>query len=120
MRHDSSGVDADATTTRANEVILGVDMTQDAAAVVVGRRDPDGAVTITEVTVVAADAAICELCAIRKAVENCCSSHNKHLCHGCYRRSHFVGICYEGCPQCAAEDLPLIYPPLRTEADHDR
>lgn len=38
----------------------------------------------------------------------CCSSHKKRLCHRCYRLTHFVEICVEGCPECAAEKLPLI------------
>lgn len=42
------------------------------------------------------------------AVGVCCSSHNKNLCHCCYRRTHFVEVCVEGCPKCAAESLPVV------------
>ena len=38
----------------------------------------------------------------------CCSSHGKRLCHGCYRRTHFVVVCVEGCPECVAEGLPVV------------
>ncbi|GAA3765767.1 hypothetical protein [Micromonospora maritima] len=37
----------------------------------------------------------------------CCSSHDKKLCHLCYRRTHFVEVCVEGCRDCAAESLPV-------------
>jgi len=39
-------------------------------------------------------------------VSVCCSSHQTSLCHGCYRRSHFVERCVEGCVACADEGLP--------------
>lgn len=30
--------------------------------------------------------------------ETCCSSHNRVLCHMCYRITHWVEIC--NCPKC--------------------
>jgi hypothetical protein len=39
------------------------------------------------------------------AVGPCCSSHNAMLCHGCYRRTHFVELCVPGCPDCASGGL---------------
>lgn len=40
--------------------------------------------------------AVCEHCEGMPAAElACCSSHNKKLCHACYRRTHFVEVC--GC-----------------------
>lgn len=51
-------------------------------------------------------------CAMRSCanagVGPCCSSHNKLLCHRCYRYAHFVDVCIEGCELCAAEGLPVI------------
>jgi hypothetical protein len=38
----------------------------------------------------------------------CCSSHEHELCHGCYRRTHFVEVCVEGCTDCVRESLPLV------------
>jgi hypothetical protein len=61
----------------------------------------------------------CERCASRAAVGRCCSSHGKNLCHGCYRRTHFVEVCVAGCALCAAEGLtPSTAPttPLDDEA----
>jgi len=41
----------------------------------------------------------------------CCSSHNAALCHRCYRLTHFVGRCVEGCGECAREGLdPMQWP----------
>jgi hypothetical protein len=42
------------------------------------------------------------------AVGRCCSSHQKDLCHRCYRLTHFVEVCVEVCSKCAAESLPLV------------
>lgn len=50
---------------------------------------------------------ICERCD-EKPGETCCSSHGKHLCHGCYRRTHFVEVCVEGCSACGREGLPVL------------
>ena len=36
--------------------------------------------------------------------ETCCSSHEKRLCHACYRRTHFVEVC--DCGMCAGEQVP--------------
>ena len=33
-------------------------------------------------------------------VSVCCSSHQKDLCHPCYRRLHFVEVC--NCSECEA------------------
>lgn len=38
----------------------------------------------------------------------CCSSHGKALCHRCYRLTHFVEVCAEGCKACQAEGLPAV------------
>jgi hypothetical protein len=35
--------------------------------------------------------------------ETCCSSHEKRLCHACYRRTHFVEVCRCSRPACVAE-----------------
>jgi len=40
----------------------------------------------------------------------CCSSHKALLCHRCYRQTHFVEICVEGCPDCAREGLDVRLP----------
>lgn len=55
----------------------------------------------------------CVRCRRRRHDGECCSSHAKRLCHTCYRVTHFVEVCAPSCSQCAAEGLPLIYPPLR-------
>lgn len=54
----------------------------------------------------------CLRCEGKPADSICCSSHARELCHGCYRRTHFVEICgvpVEGggrrCSKCAAEGL---------------
>jgi hypothetical protein len=44
----------------------------------------------------------------RRTGSICCSSHVKSLCHGCYRRSHLVELCAEGCVPCAEEGLPAL------------
>lgn len=49
----------------------------------------------------------CERCS-HKAAGTCCTSHNKHLCHHCYRKTHFVEKCVKACKLCAAEQLPQI------------
>jgi hypothetical protein len=49
----------------------------------------------------------CVRCEDTPADGNCCSAHNKPLCHACYRRTHFVEICVDGCPSCASEGLPV-------------
>jgi hypothetical protein len=54
------------------------------------------------------DAGICWYCERIRGLSVCCSSHAKALCHECYRRTHFVERCYEGCKQCAREGLPVI------------
>jgi len=48
---------------------------------------------------------VCPGCLKRPAVSTCCTSHNRVLCHGCYRRTHFVEVCVSGCPACAREGL---------------
>ncbi len=50
---------------------------------------------------------ICIRCLMREAAGFCCRSHGKQLCHLCYRRTHFVEVCVEGCPDCAREGLPV-------------
>ncbi len=52
---------------------------------------------------------VCRRC-LAPATGRCCSTHGHRLCHGCYRRTHFVEVCVEGCPDCAAEGLPLAFP----------
>lgn len=49
--------------------------------------------------------AACVRCFTTPASALCCSSHNALLCHGCYRRTHFVEICTLGCTDCAREGL---------------
>lgn len=56
----------------------------------------------------------CRVCRRRRG-EVCCSSHDARMCHGCYRRTHFVEICVEGCEKCAAEGLPQIFIHKRAE-----
>lgn len=56
----------------------------------------------------------CERCRNRASIGRCCSSHNKELCHRCYRVTHFVEVCSERCERCAAEQLP----PNLTNVDH--
>lgn len=47
----------------------------------------------------------CSRCMRRASLGPCCGSHGVDLCHGCYRRTHFVEICVEVCTDCAAEGL---------------
>lgn len=56
-----------------------------------------------------ATTALCIRCKTTPADQLCCSSHNALLCHGCYRRTHFVEVCVAGCTACARENLPLIF-----------
>ncbi|MFY1686423.1 hypothetical protein [Plantactinospora sp. WMMB782] len=53
----------------------------------------------------------CWRCGDTPAAGTCCSSHDKLLCHRCYRLTHFVERCTESCRECAAESLPLILTP---------
>lgn len=50
----------------------------------------------------------CVRCADQPGDRTCCSSHDKLLCHACYRRTHFVEVCVEGCESCAREGLPVV------------
>jgi hypothetical protein len=61
-------------------------------------------------------AEVCVRCTTANAAEVCCSAHDKHLCHLCYRRTHFVEVCVAGCRDCAAEGLPVNLSDLKTEA----
>ena len=47
---------------------------------------------------------ICERCRgpHDHVTETCCSSHEKRLCHACYRRTHFVEVC--NCALCVPDD----------------
>ena len=56
-----------------------------------------------------ADISRCIRCKTTPADQLCCSSHNALLCHGCYRRTHFVEVCIAGCAACTRENLPLIF-----------
>lgn len=49
--------------------------------------------------------ATCEQCgaAADHDTELCCSSHNKRLCHACYRTAHFVQVCHCKRAACQAE-----------------
>lgn len=51
----------------------------------------------------AATAIACERCGILPHHNHsvCCSSHNKVLCHPCYKRTHFVEVC--SCGLCKSE-----------------
>lgn len=52
--------------------------------------------------------ALCIRCkTVPAAAKPCCSSHSAPLCHGCYRRVHFVEVCVEGCTDCAREGLEV-------------
>ena len=53
--------------------------------------------------------AMCTKCYKMPVTCRCCSSHNAMLCHGCYRRTHFVEVCIQGCALCRREGLPVIY-----------
>jgi hypothetical protein len=48
---------------------------------------------------------MCRRCATRPSVGQCCTSHRDALCHGCYRTTHFVEVCVDGCAACAQEGL---------------
>jgi hypothetical protein len=48
----------------------------------------------------------CQRCSLVPLTGSCCSAHGSRLCHGCYRRTHFVEICTPGCSACASEGLP--------------
>lgn len=54
----------------------------------------------------------CRLCGTAGApnadVSTCCSSHLWDLCHRCYRRTHFVQVCVEGCRSCERQGLPVV------------
>jgi hypothetical protein len=51
---------------------------------------------------------LCTRCTRVPADGTCCSSHNKQLCHGCYRRTHFVEVCSVECAKCKREGLPQL------------
>lgn len=53
-----------------------------------------------------AETILCIRCIRVPADGICCSSHGKSLCHGCYRRTHFVEVCSAACAACAREGLP--------------
>lgn len=53
-----------------------------------------------------AEVTACALCKVADAVGGlCCEAHGALLCHGCYRRTHFVEVCTFGCVACAREGL---------------
>jgi hypothetical protein len=60
------------------------------------------------------DLVACYRCRTKPAASICCSSHGQELCHRCYRITHFVEVCVEGCGDCAAEGLPIIQGSDRT------
>lgn len=62
--------------------------------------DDEGAATTRHV--------LCVRCLMTRADGVCCSSHDRRLCHRCYRLTHFVEVC--GCAACDRENLPRIYP----------
>lgn len=47
----------------------------------------------------------CERCGLAPGESDCCSSHQKWLCHKCYRVTHFVEVCGASCTKCQAEGL---------------
>lgn len=51
---------------------------------------------------------MCQRCTQTPMWQQCCSSHRHDLCHGCYRHTHFVMVCVDGCRACAAEGLPVL------------
>lgn len=61
--------------------------------------------------------ALCLRCKVTPSAGTCCSSHDKLLCHGCYRRTHFVEVCVEGCAACDREGLSTGAPTTAKE-DH--
>lgn len=48
----------------------------------------------------------CDRCNASAVLVRCCSSHDKNLCHRCYRQTHFVEVCVASCSACAREGLP--------------
>jgi hypothetical protein len=70
------------------------------------RLTPEGMAWVTRART--AEATKCERCDNRPAVSRCCSSHDKNLCHRCYRITHFVEVCSKTCALCAAEGLPKV------------
>lgn len=56
----------------------------------------------------------CDRCHATPAAGTCCSSHNKILCHLCYRHTHFAEVCVAGCKDCATEGLPVHLNDLET------
>jgi hypothetical protein len=56
----------------------------------------------------------CIRCTNVESAGLCCSSHKAALCHACYRRTHFVEVCIDGCTDCAREGLT----PRASAADH--
>jgi hypothetical protein len=50
----------------------------------------------------------CQRCALAPAESECCSSHQKHLCHKCYRVTHFVEVCSPTCSKCQREGLLTV------------
>jgi hypothetical protein len=52
----------------------------------------------------------CVRCKTGDATGLCCEAHGKQLCHRCYRRTHFVEACVEGCTDCAREGLDVRLP----------
>jgi hypothetical protein len=57
----------------------------------------------------------CIRCRTTESAGLCCSSHKAALCHGCYRRTHFVEICVEGCSDCTREGLSVALAPRPAE-----
>lgn len=62
---------------------------------------------------------VCQRCGTTPAAGTCCSSHGKHLCHLCYRRTHFAELCVAGCQQCAVEGLPVKLSDLATPTNRE-
>lgn len=67
---------------------------------------PDGMAWVTRART--AEETKCERCNNRPPVSRCCSSHDKNLCHRCYRITHFVEVCAAKCEYCAREGLPKL------------
>lgn len=57
---------------------------------------------------------LCSRCLMAESTGLCCSTHGRWYCHRCYRRTHWVELCVEGCELCAREDLPMR---LRLDTD---
>jgi hypothetical protein len=68
------------------------------------RLTPDGMAWVTRART--AQFRDCDRCNTSAALLRCCSSHDKNLCHRCYRQTHFVEVCVAGCSACAREGLP--------------